>query len=95
MRCDLHVHSLHSGTLPVAVLRHFFLESYSAPTDVFSALRERGMDLVTLTDHDSIDGAEPLRHHPEFFMSEEVTCTMPSGTEAHVGVYDGHGAGCT
>jgi len=88
MRCDLHVHSLHSGTLPVAILRHFFMESYSAPTDVYSTLRLRGMDLVTLTDHDSIGGAEELRRYPDFFLSEEVTCRMPSGTEAHVGVYD-------
>ncbi|HET6144490.1 MAG TPA: PHP-associated domain-containing protein [Candidatus Acidoferrales bacterium] len=46
------------------------------------------MDLITLTDHDSISGAEDLRCHPNFFISEEVTCTMPSGTEAHLGVYD-------
>jgi len=45
------------------------------------------MDLVTLTDHDSIDGAEGLRSLGDFFMSEEVTCTAPSGTELHVGVY--------
>ena len=88
MKCDLHVHSLHSGTLPVAVLRHFFLESYSQPRDVYATLRQRGMDLVTLTDHDSIGGAEELRRYPDFFISEEVTCTMPSGTEVHIGVYD-------
>jgi predicted metal-dependent phosphoesterase TrpH len=88
MRCDLHVHSIHSGTLPVAILRHFFLESYSDPNDVYNTLRKRGMDLVTLTDHDSIEGAEALRKHPDFFVSEEVTCRMPSGTQAHVGVYD-------
>jgi predicted metal-dependent phosphoesterase TrpH len=88
MRCDLHVHSLHSGTLPVAILRRFFLESYSAPKDVYSTLRRRGMDLVTLTDHDSIGGAEELHCYPDYFVSEEVTCTMPSGTQAHVGVYD-------
>ncbi len=88
MKCDLHVHSLHSGTLPVAVLRHFFLESYSAPTDVYSMLRKRGMDLVTLTDHDSIGGGEELKKYPDFFQSEEVTCRLPSGTYAHVGVYD-------
>jgi hypothetical protein len=45
------------------------------------------MDLVTVTDHDSIDAVEELRHHPDFFLSEEVTCTMPSGTEMHAGVY--------
>ena len=85
MKCDLHVHTSHSGTVPVAILRHFFLESYSAPDDVYAMLRKRGMDLVTLTDHDSINGAEQLRHHPDFFVSEEVTCTMPSGTQAHEG----------
>jgi predicted metal-dependent phosphoesterase TrpH len=88
MKCDLHVHSVHSGTLPLAILRHFFLESYSAPKDVYTMLRKRGMDLVTLTDHDSIGGAEELRRFPDFFTSEEVTCQMPSGTYAHVGVYD-------
>ncbi len=50
-------------------------------------MKRRGMDLVTVTDHDSIDAAEHLRHYPDFFLSEEVTCTTPSGTEIHVGVY--------
>jgi len=45
------------------------------------------MDLVTVTDHDSIDAAEELRRYPDFFLSEEVTCTTPSDTEIHVGVY--------
>jgi predicted metal-dependent phosphoesterase TrpH len=88
MKCDLHVHSVHSGKLPSPILRHFFLESYSAPKSVYSLLKERGMDLVTITDHDSIGAAEELRKYPEYFVSEEVTCRMPSGTEVHVGVYD-------
>jgi len=46
------------------------------------------MDLVTVSDHDSIGAAEDLRRHPDFFVSEEVTCRMPSGNELHVGVYD-------
>ncbi|HYZ84097.1 MAG TPA: PHP-associated domain-containing protein [Bryobacteraceae bacterium] len=46
------------------------------------------MQLVTVTDHDSIDAVEGLRRHPDFFLSEEVTCTLPTGTEIHVGVYD-------
>src|SRR6202171_1265087 len=46
------------------------------------------MDLVTLTDHDSIDAAAALGRHADFFLSEEVTCVMPSGTEIHMGVYD-------
>jgi predicted metal-dependent phosphoesterase TrpH len=88
MRCDLHVHSYHSGMCEVPGLNRVCRESYSAPGAVYAALRRRGMDLVTLTDHDSIDGAEPLRRFQRFFLSEEVTCRMPSGTQAHVGVYD-------
>lgn len=63
-------------------------ESYSAPQRVYSRLKQAGMDLVTLTDHDSIDGAEPLRKYPDFFLSEEVTCRMPGGTLVHIGVLD-------
>ena len=48
------------------------------------------MNLFTLTDHDSIEAAEQLRHLPGFFLSEELTCRMPSGTEVHIGVYDFH-----
>jgi predicted metal-dependent phosphoesterase TrpH len=46
------------------------------------------MDLVTVTDHDSIDAVETLRSKPDFFLSEEVTCTLPSGSQLHIGVYD-------
>jgi hypothetical protein len=45
------------------------------------------MNLVTVTDHDSIDAAEELRKHPDFFLREEVTVTLPSGTEMHADVY--------
>jgi len=70
------------------VLKAFCLESYSDPEEVHATLKRRGMDLVTLTDHDSLEGCEALRGHADFFASEEVTCRMPSGTEAHIGVYD-------
>jgi predicted metal-dependent phosphoesterase TrpH len=88
MKCDLHVHSLHSGNCTIPLFRHFCRESYSDPEQVYLALKRKGMDLVTLTDHDSIDGAESLRRHSDCFLSEEVTCRMPSGTTIHVGVYD-------
>jgi predicted metal-dependent phosphoesterase TrpH len=88
MKCDLHVHSVHSGPCTTPVFRRFCRESYSDPEELYGRLKSRGMDLITLTDHDSIDGLEALRRHPDFFISEEVTCRMPSGTEAHIGVYD-------
>lgn len=63
-------------------------ESYNAPSDVYEKLKRLGMDLVTITDHDSIGAVEDLRRFPDFFLSEEVTCTLPNGGELHVGVYD-------
>jgi predicted metal-dependent phosphoesterase TrpH len=87
MRCDLHVHTRHSGMCNIPWLDRFCRESYNEPRAVYETLKRRGMDLVTVTDHDSIDAAEELRRYPDFFLSEEVTCITPSGNEIHVGAY--------
>ncbi len=88
MKCDLHVHTWHSGMCTIPFLRHICRECYTPAAELYERLKRRGMGLVTVTDHDSIDAAEELRRFPDFFLSEEVTATLPSGTEAHVGVYD-------
>jgi predicted metal-dependent phosphoesterase TrpH len=88
MKCDLHVHTVHSGMCTVPVFKRICRESYSDPDEVYATLKRRGMDLVTVTDHDSIDSSERLRRHPDFFLSEEVTCHTSRGTELHVGVYN-------
>ena len=53
MKCDMHVHSYNSGACTSPVLRAFCRESYSDPAQVYETLQRRGMDLITLTDHDS------------------------------------------
>jgi len=63
-------------------------ESYNDPLALYAHLKRLGMDLVTVTDHDSIDAAETLRGLPDFFLSEEVSCVLPGRTRLHVGVYD-------
>src|SRR5262245_5515054 len=91
LRADLHVHSWHSrqsGNMRFLKSR----DCYSSPDDVYRVAKARGMDLVTITDHDSIDGClEFLDRHPDapaFFISEEVSCRMPEGdVEVHLGVY--------
>lgn len=88
MRCDLHVHTIHSGMCTIPGLRGFVRESYTDPDALYDTLRERGMDLVTVTDHDSISACEALAHHSNVFLSEEITCRTPLGTEAHIAVYD-------
>jgi predicted metal-dependent phosphoesterase TrpH len=70
------------------VLDRVARESYVEPFELYETLKRRGMDLVTVTDHDSIDASETLRRFQDFFTSVEVTAVMPSGTQIHIGVYD-------
>jgi predicted metal-dependent phosphoesterase TrpH len=87
MRCDPHVHSIASGMCDTPILSRICRESYNQPAEVYTRLKQRGMSIVTLTDHDSIDAGEALRKHPDFFLSEEATVRMPGGTEMHLGIY--------
>jgi predicted metal-dependent phosphoesterase TrpH len=90
MKCDLHVHSWHSGHA-----NHFRVlrarDCYSAPADVYRVAKARGMDLVCLTDHDSLDGGlEFLSAHPDapdFILGEEIECYVPDapGLKVHLG----------
>jgi predicted metal-dependent phosphoesterase TrpH len=72
----------------IPVFRRFCRESYTEPLALYETLKRRGMNIVTVTDHDSVGAAEVLRRFPDFFVSEEVTCTLPGGSEAHIAVYD-------
>jgi predicted metal-dependent phosphoesterase TrpH len=83
LKADLHVHSWHSGY--ASHLR--FLRSrdcYTDPESIYRVAKERGMDLVCITDHDSIDGClEFLARHPnadDFITGEEISCTFPART---------------
>ena len=87
MRCDLHVHSIASGMFNVSGLDRICRESYNDPAEVYDRLKHMGMSITTITDHDSIEAAEVLRRHSDFFLSEEVTVRMPTGTTMHLGVY--------
>ena len=62
-------------------------ESYNDPAEVYHRCKRFGMSMVTLTDHDSIDAAEVLRKYSDFFLSEEATVKLPTGTLLHLGVY--------
>jgi predicted metal-dependent phosphoesterase TrpH len=90
-RADLHCHSRFS------VFKYFrranTRDCYNAPEDVYRIAKERGMSYVTITDHDSIDGAlYLLNKHPDmtdFFIGEEVETYFPeTGQRIHVGVWD-------
>ena len=77
-RCDLHIHSRHSARSEEWLFRRFdFPDSYSDPKQLYEQLRKRGMDYVTITDHDSIDGCLEIAHLPQTFISEQVTTYFP------------------
>jgi predicted metal-dependent phosphoesterase TrpH len=88
VRCDLHVHSLRSTEVDLPVLRHFGRECYSEPQAVYDLALRRGMNLVTLTDHDTIEGALEIASRPNTFVSEEVTVSLQGGRELHIGALD-------
>lgn len=88
MRCDLHVHTLHSGPVDLPGLRHLSRECYSEPMEVYETAKRRGMDLVTITDHDTVSGALQLAHLPDFIVGEEVTVELDMGRQIHLGVWD-------
>jgi predicted metal-dependent phosphoesterase TrpH len=92
LRADLHLHSYHSGHAGhLKFLRA--RDCYSEPEAVYAAAKARGMDVMTITDHDSVDGClEFLDRHPDaddFFISEEIECRVPDvDLKVHIGAYD-------
>ncbi|MGD8411331.1 MAG: hypothetical protein PVF25_14255, partial [Desulfobacterales bacterium] len=74
MRADLHVHSKYSQRPSQWFLQKIGCpESFTEPLDLYRIARNRGMTLVTITDHNRIDGALEISHLPGTFLSEEVT----------------------
>lgn len=88
-RCDLHVHSRRSDRPSEWYLERIgAAESFTDPADVVRIARARGMDFVTITDHDTIDGALEIAHLPGTFVSCEVTAAFPEdGAQVHVLVW--------
>ncbi len=79
MKVDLHLHSRYSDRSADWLFRRFnFPDSYSEPRELYTHLRARGMGLVTLTDHNRIDGCLEIADLPGVFVSEEVTTYFPA-----------------
>src|SRR5947209_2966463 len=77
-RCDLHIHSRYSARSEEWLFRRFdFPDSYSDPGQLYEQLLTHGMDYVTITDHDTIEGCLQIAHLPRTFISEQVTTYSP------------------
>ena len=88
-RCDLHIHSRHSARSEEWLFRRFdFPDSYSDPKQLYERLLKRGMDYVTITDHDSINGCLEIAHLPRTFIGEQVTTYFQQdGCKLHILVW--------
>jgi glycosyltransferase involved in cell wall biosynthesis/predicted metal-dependent phosphoesterase TrpH len=88
-RADLHVHSAASAHSRLGVQRALGLpECATPPEEVYALAKRRGMDFVTITDHDTIDGALQISDRADVFVSEELTASFRGEPQAvHVLCY--------
>src|SRR5262249_40199499 len=87
-KIDFHLHSYASNVTDYYAANAFAIpESYSNPLELYTLLKQRGMTLVTLTDHNSIDGVLEMLDagFADVFISAEMTTTFPEdGCNVHV-----------
>jgi glycosyltransferase involved in cell wall biosynthesis/predicted metal-dependent phosphoesterase TrpH len=88
-RVDMHCHSTASELSKLGVQRSVGLpECATPPADVLELALRRGMDFVTITDHDTIAGVQEISGDPRVFLSEELTAWFKGEPQAvHVLCY--------
>src|SRR5215211_3370294 len=88
-RADLHCHSTASQVSRLGVRRALGLPEWATPPEeVYELAKRRGMDFVTITDHDTIAGALQIADRPDTFISEELTAGFAGEPhQVHVLVY--------
>jgi glycosyltransferase involved in cell wall biosynthesis/predicted metal-dependent phosphoesterase TrpH len=88
-RADLHCHSNASQLSRLGVQRALGLPECATPSaEVYGLAKRRGMDFVTITDHDTIAGVMQIADRPDVFVSEELTAWFKGEPQAvHVLCY--------
>ena len=88
-RADMHCHSDASERSRLGVQRAAGLpECATPPEEVYALAKRRGMDFVTITDHDTIDGVMQIADRPDVFVAEELTASFRGEPQAvHVLCY--------
>ena len=85
-RADLHVHSKFSDRPTEWILRRIGSpECYTEPKTIYETAKRRGMQFVTISDHNCIRGALEIAHQPDVFIGNEITTYFPEdGCKIHV-----------
>ncbi len=88
-RVDMHCHSTASEEAKLGIARSVGLpECATPPEEVYELAKTRGMDFVTITDHDTIAGCLEIADRPDVFISEELTAWFAGEAQAvHVLCY--------
>src|SRR3954464_4676878 len=88
-RADLHCHSSASSLTAETLLNAIKCpECYSEPRDVYAQAKRRGMDFVTITDHDTVEGVLSIADVGDVLSGEEGSCWFPEDQcKMHVLVY--------
>jgi predicted metal-dependent phosphoesterase TrpH len=87
VKLDTHVHTVYSGHSTIKPLTRVMRESYNSVEGVYRRARDRGMDLVAITDHDTIDGVLTIADRPDVIVGCEVTGVFAhDGVRVHLGV---------
>jgi glycosyltransferase involved in cell wall biosynthesis/predicted metal-dependent phosphoesterase TrpH len=82
-RVDMHCHSAASQESKLGVQRAVGLpECATPPQEVYELAKRRGMDFVTITDHDTIAGVLEIADRPDVFISVELTAHFRRAPQA-------------
>nr|WP_035244612.1 glycosyltransferase [Desulfonatronovibrio hydrogenovorans] len=86
----MHVHSKYSRKPSQWILQKMGCsESYTEPLFIYKRLKDKGMCLVTITDHNCISGCLELAHLEDTFISQEITTYFPEDRcKVHVLAYN-------
>lgn len=91
-KIDMHVHSIYSERPSDWILKTLGTrESYVDPFYIYKYAKEKGMDLVTITDHNKIDGIIKLKekYTEDTIIGVETTTYFPEdGTKIHILLYN-------
>jgi glycosyltransferase involved in cell wall biosynthesis len=75
---DMHCHSKHSGESSEWFLKKMRVpESWTEPQALYDLAKKRGMQFVTITDHNVIDGCLEIAHLDDVVISSEIATWFP------------------
>ena len=91
-KADLHIHSKYSDHPSEWFLQRLGArESYTDPEYIYKTMKEQGMDFITLTDHNEIEGSMILKakYPDKVFTGVESTVYFPEDDcKIHLLIYD-------